>query len=586
MPIHELAGTPAPASILVDLDALEKAYYEVKPDASDPAQQVSFGTSGHRGCSLDASFNEAHILAIVQAICDYRKEQGYTGPLYLGKDTHFLSDAAQKTALGVFAANGTALIYQERSGYTPTPVISWTILDWNADWDTAGGGIKADGIVITPSHNPPRDGGIKYNPPNGGPADTDVTGWIQNRANKYLKTGLKGVRAIDTSRKKNGLGNLAFGGTLYRFPNVSEGIFENRHNLVCTSMYEIDFADNYIKALESVIDMKAIAKAKIKIGVDPLGGAAVDYWKPIAKRYGLDITVMNKSVDPTFSFMRVDHDGKIRMDCSSPYAMRGLVDMLAAEPCSAQGNFDIAFANDPDVDRHGIVVPSVGLMNPNHYLAVAIQYLFTHRNWKGKGVGKTLVSSGIIDKVAADLGLKVVEVPVGFKWFVEGLYKGMLGFGGEESAGASFLRKDGTVWSTDKDGIIMNLLAAEILAVTGKDPGVLYQEIEKKFGRSFYTRVDQTTTPEQKSAFKNLTPDKVSATHLAGTPITDKLTHAPGNGAPMGGLKVVSTDGWFAARPSGTENIYKIYAESFKSEEHLQEILSEAGKIVDAALTR
>ncbi|MDR0326767.1 MAG: phosphoglucomutase, partial [Planctomycetaceae bacterium] len=394
MPIHELAGKPAPSSILVNLNELEKAYYGVKPDVSNPAQQVAFGTSGHRGCSLDASFNEAHILAIVQAICDYRTQQGYTGPLYLGKDTHFLSDAAQKTALEVLAANGVNVVYQQNDGFTPTPVISWAILTWNAKND-----LYADGIVITPSHNPPRDGGIKYNGPNGGPADTDVTGWIQDKANDYLKANLNGVK---------------------RMPHEQ------------TVIKSTDFAEGYIADLENVIDMKAIADKKIKIGVDPLGGAGFAYWEQIEKKYGLDITVVNKSVDPTFSFMRVDHDGKIRMDCSSPYAMRGLVDM--------KDKFDIAFANDPDTDRHGIVVPSVGLMNPNHYLAVAIQYLFTHRNWKNAGVGKTLVSSGIIDKVAEDLGLKLVEVPVGFKWFVEGLFGGTIGFGGEESAGASFLR--------------------------------------------------------------------------------------------------------------------------------------------------
>ena len=551
MPIHELAGKSAPPDILVDLNALERAYYEIKPDVAHPDQQVAFGTSGHRGCSLDASFNEAHILAITQAVCDYRKKQSYTGPLYLGKDTHFLSDAAQKTALQVLAANGVHVVYQQNDGYTPTPVISRAILTWNAKNET-----QADGIVITPSHNPPRDGGIKYNPPNGGPADTDVTGWIQNRANELLAG--QGAAASDSAPQGDAT----------------------------------DFATDYIADLENVIDMKTIADAKIRIGVDPLGGAAVAYWEQIAEKYGLDITVVNKSVDPTFSFMRVDHDGKIRMDCSSPYAMRGLVDMLAAEPSSAdrQNQFDIAFANDADTDRHGIVVPSVGLMNPNHYLAVAIQYLFTHRDWKGKGVGKTLVSSGVIDKVAADLGLKLVEVPVGFKWFVEGLFGGTLGFGGEESAGASFLRKDGTVWTTDKDGIILNLLAAEILATeklkgSGKDPGELYREIEEKFGKSYYTRVDRATTSEQKSAFKNLTPDRVTATELAGDAITAKLINAPGNGASIGGLKVVSAGGWFAARPSGTENIYKIYAESFKSEEHLQEILSEASRMVDTALT-
>ena len=542
MSIHEFAGKPAPKSILVDLKELERAYYDAKPDVSNPTQLVAFGTSGHRGTSLDGSFTESHILAVVQAVCDFRKEKGYAGPLYIGKDTHFLSNAAQKTALEVLAANGVQVVWQRDDGFTPTPVISWAILAWNAK-----NGTKADGIVITPSHNPPRDGGIKYNGPNGGPADTDVTGWIQDKANDYLKANLEGVKRMPFDQAITA-------------PNVESA----------------DFAAGYVADLENVIDMKAIADKKIRIGVDPLGGAAVNYWEPIAARYGLDITVVNKSVDPTFSFMRVDHDGKIRMDCSSQYAMRGLVDM--------KDNFDIAFANDPDTDRHGIVTPSVGLMNPNHYLATAIQYLFTHRNWKGTGVGKTLVSSGIIDKVAGDLGLKLVEVPVGFKWFVEGLFGGTIGFGGEESAGASFLRKDGRVWSTDKDGIILNLLAAEILAVTGKDPGMLYQEIEKRFGRSYYTRIDQGTTPEQKAAFKKLTPEKVTAEHLAGDHVTAKLTNAPGNGASIGGLKVVSSGGWFAARPSGTENIYKIYAESFKSEEHLRDILSEAGKIVDSAL--
>ncbi|MCL2711025.1 MAG: phosphoglucomutase (alpha-D-glucose-1,6-bisphosphate-dependent) [Planctomycetaceae bacterium] len=542
MTTHELAGQPAPPSILVDLDELEQAYYAAKPDMSDSAQHVAFGTSGHRGSSLDASFTESHILAIVQAVCDYRNAQGYTGPLYLGKDTHFLSNAAQKTALEVLAANGVDVVYQQDDGYTPTPVISWLILTWNRHHDT-----QADGIVITPSHNPPRDGGIKYNPPNGGPADTDVTTWIQNKANEYLQANLKGVERCPVDQAVS-------------MANVNSA----------------DFVEKYVADLKNVIDMDAIAEKRICIGVDPLGGAGFAYWEPIAKKYGLDITVVNKSLDPTFSFMRVDHDGKIRMDCSSPYAMRGLVDM--------KDKFDIAFANDPDTDRHGIVVPSVGLMNPNHYLAAAIQYLFSHRNWKHVGVGKTLVSSGIIDKVVAELGLKLVEVPVGFKWFVDGLFSGTIGFGGEESAGASFLRKDGKVWSTDKDGIILNLLAAEMLAVTGRDPGVLYQEIEGKFGSSFYTRIDQATTPEQKSAFKNLTPDKVLATSLAGDPITARLTPAPGNGAPIGGLKVVSSDGWFAARPSGTENIYKIYAESFKSETHLRDIVREASKIVDDAL--
>ncbi|GHT25974.1 phosphoglucomutase, alpha-D-glucose phosphate-specific [Planctomycetales bacterium] len=542
MPIHPLAGKPAPKEILVNLGELEKKYYETKPDVNNPAQLVSFGTSGHRGTSLDGSFTESHILAICQAICDYRKMKGYTHYLYLGMDTHFLSKFAQKTALEVFDANGVHLMYQENDEFTPTPVISWWILRANNPvWKA-----PIDGVIITPSHNPPSDGGIKYNPPNGGPADADVTSWIQDKANEYLKSYPNGCRII--SKEYN------------------------------AAQLKIDFAEDYIADLKNIVDMEAIRKAKIRIGVDPLGGAGVHYWEPIAEKYGLDITVVNKSVDPQFGFMCVDHDGKIRMDCSSPYAMHGLVAM--------KDKFDIAFANDPDTDRHGIVVPSVGLMNPNHYLAVAIQYLFTHRpNWsKSLGIGKTLVSSGIIDKVAADLGRKLVEVPVGFKWFVDGLYNGTLGFGGEESAGASFLRFDGTVWSTDKDGIILNLLAAEILAKTGKDPGVLYQEIEAKFGKSFYTRVDQPTTPEGKAAFKNLTVSRVACNTLAGDEITAKLTNAPGNGAPIGGLKVVSTHGWFAARPSGTENIYKIYAESFKSEEHLQQILNEAKDIVDAAL--
>jgi phosphoglucomutase len=544
MSIHEFAGKPAPKSILVRLDELEKKYYEVKPDTSNPAQLVTFGTSGHRGTPLDGSFTESHLLAIVQAVCDYRLIQNNAGTLFLGKDTHFLSEHAQKTAIEVLAANGVEVILQSGGGYTPTPVISWAILRFNKQNKNS-----ADGIVITPSHNPPSDGGIKYNGPNGGPADTAVTGWIQNKANEYLKTNLNGVKRFPYGKAVNA-------------PNIKT----------------INFVTDYVNDLETMIDLNAIAEKKLRIGVDPLGGAGIAYWEPIAERYGLDITVVNKSVDPAFSFMPVDHDGKIRMDCSSPYAMRGLV--------AIKDKFDVAFANDPDTDRHGIVVPSMGLMNPNHYLAVAVQYLFTNRpDWaKEIGVGKTLVSSGLIDKVAASLGLKLVEVPVGFKWFVDGLYNGTIGFGGEESAGASFLRKNGQVWSTDKDGIIMNLLAAEILAKTGKDPGILYQEIENRFGKSFYTRVDQGTTPERKSAFKKLTPENVSATVLADSPITAKLTNAPGNGAPIGGLKVVSADGWFAARPSGTENIYKIYAESFKNEQHLGQILTEAQKIVNESL--
>ncbi|MDR0610715.1 MAG: phosphoglucomutase (alpha-D-glucose-1,6-bisphosphate-dependent) [Planctomycetaceae bacterium] len=549
MSLHELAGKPAPQSILVNLNDLEKNYYEKKPDTENPTQLVAFGTSGHRGTSLDGSFTESHILAIAQAICDYRSKQGYTGKLYLGKDTHFLSGAAQKTVLEVFAANDVDILFQADDGFTPTPVISWAILQHNRQNQLHKGNSLADGVIITPSHNPPSDGGIKYNGPNGGPADTDVTGWIQNQANHYLKTNLNGVKRISYEK------------------SVSK-----------SNVKAVDFSKDYIADLETIIDLKAVADRKIRIGVDPLGGAGNAYWEPIAAHYHLDITVVNKTIDPTFSFMTVDHDGKIRMDCSSPYAMCGLVTL--------KDRFDIAFANDPDTDRHGIVVPSVGLMNPNHYLTVAIQYLFTNRpDWaKGIGVGKTLVSSGVIDRVAADLGLKLVEVPVGFKWFVDGLYNGNIGFGGEESAGASFLRKNGQVWSTDKDGIILNLLAAEILAKTQLDPGQIYQDFEKRFGKSFYTRIDQGTTPEQKSAFKKLTPEKVVTEKLAGDAIVARLTNAPGNGASIGGLKVVSTDGWFAARPSGTENIYKIYAESFKSKEHLDNILTEAKKIVDEAL--
>ncbi|MCL2742392.1 MAG: phosphoglucomutase (alpha-D-glucose-1,6-bisphosphate-dependent) [Planctomycetaceae bacterium] len=538
---HPLAGKPAPKKILANLYELDEAYYD-KPDVSDPQQLVAFGTSGHRGTSLNGTFTETHILAICQAICDYRNERGYVGPLFLGKDTHYLSLFAEETAIEVFAANEVTTVYQN-NGFTPTPVISHAILRHNSNHSPT----QADGVIITSSHNPPTDGGIKYNGPNGGPADTDATGWIQNRANEYLR-------------------------------NEKQVLKVEKLEVGISFLTPTDFRDDYIADLENIIDMKAIADAKIRIGVDPLGGAGFEYWEPIAERYGLDITVVNKNIDPQFSFMTVDHDGKIRMDCSSPYAMRGLIGL--------KDKFDIAFANDPDTDRHGIVVPSVGLMNPNHYLAVAIQYLFTHRpKWSASlGVGKTLVSSGIIDKVAADLGRKIVEVPVGFKWFVDGLYNGTLGFGGEESAGASFLRFDGTVWSTDKDGIILNLLAAEILAKTGKDPGVLYQEIEQRFGKTYYTRIDRPMATEKKSAFKKLTPEKVSAQKLAGDNITAKLTNAPGNGESIGGLKVVSDGGWFAARPSGTENVYKMYAESFKSEEHLQQILNEAEEIVNTAL--
>ncbi len=554
MPIHELAGKPAPKSLLIDPNALTATYYDTKPDPNDPGQLVAFGTSGHRGTSLNGSFTESHIAAICQAVCDYRAEKNLgehgAGPLYLGKDTHALSDPAQKTALEVFAANHIDVVYQKDNAFTPTPVISHAILTYNKNRQQG----LADGVVITPSHNPPTDGGIKYNGPNGGPADTDVTGWIQNRANEYLRNNLNGVKRLEYEKA-----------------------------IIADNLKTVDFRDAYIADLANIIDMEAITAAKIRIGVDPLGGAGVAYWIPIAAKYSLDITVVNDKVDPTFSFMCVDHDGKIRMDCSSSYAMASLVRM--------KDDFDIAFANDPDTDRHGIVVSSVGLMNPNHYLAVAIQYLYKNRpDWPaGIGIGKTLVSSGMIDRVAADLGLTLVEVPVGFKWFVDGLFHGTIGFGGEESAGASFLRKNGEVWTTDKDGIILNLLAAEILAksiLTGqkKDPGLLYQEIEQKFGRSYYTRIDQPIAPDLKAAFKDLTPDRVAATTLAGDPIVAKMTNAPGNGASIGGLKIASHDGWFAVRPSGTENIYKIYAESFRDQKHLEEILGEARSIVQKAL--
>ncbi len=542
---HPLAGRPAPKEILIDPVKLERDYHENKPDMGNPAQRVAFGTSGHRGQPADGSFTESHILAIVQAVCDYRTMRGHTGPLYLGKDTHAASGPAQRTAIEVLTANEVRTVYQEKDGYTPTPVISHAILGHNR---TETGG-QADGIVITPSHNPPGDGGIKYNPPTGGPADTEVTKWIQDRANALLEGKNNLVRRIPY---ETALGS----------PHLKA----------------VDFAESYIADLPSLIDLEAIRLSKIRIGVDPLGGAGTAYWKPIAEKYGLDITVVNDRVDPTFSFMTLDHDGKIRMDCSSSHAMRGLV--------ALKDTFDIAFANDPDTDRHGIVCPSCGLMNPNHYLAVAIRYLFQHRPaWNNKvGIGKTLVSSAMIDRVAADIGRALVEVPVGFKWFVDGLFTGSLGFGGEESAGASFLRSDGTVWTTDKDGIVLNLLAAEILATVGCDPGVLYEEMETRFGKSYYTRVDQEATPRQKAVLLKMAPENVAATELAGEPITARLTTAPGNGASIGGLKVCAQNGWFAARPSGTENIYKIYAESFRSDAHLDRILREAKSIVDGVV--
>jgi len=545
MLISPLAGKPAPKDLLVDLNRLEQEYYDRRPDVSDPQQLVSFGTSGHRGSSLNGTFTEAHILAITQAICDYRRAKGTDGPLYLGKDTHALSGPAQRTAIEVLAANGVETMVQQDDGFTPTPAVSRSILSYNR---VRSRGL-ADGIVVTPSHNPPGDGGFKYNPTNGGPADTDATRWIQDRANELLRSKNRGVKRIP---------------------------YEAARKLSTTRLY--DFILPYVKDLANVIDMDVIRSADISIGVDPLGGAALHYWEPIKAIYGLAITVVNSTVDPRFGFMTVDHDGKIRMDCSSPYAMAGLVGL--------KDRFGIAFANDTDADRHGIVTPSMGLMNPNHYLAVAIQYLLAHRpGWpKTSAVGKTLVSSSLIDRVVAALGRRLFEVPVGFKWFVEGLFNGTCCFGGEESAGASFLMRDGGVWTTDKDGLILNLLAAEITARMGKDPGELYRELAAMFGTPYYTRIDAAATPEQKAKLEKLSPEAVTASTLAGEPITAKLTRAPGNNAPIGGLKVVTASGWFAARPSGTENIYKIYAESFKDEKHLQTIVSEAQQIVNSAL--
>jgi phosphoglucomutase len=544
--ISPLAGKPAPKEMLVNVVRLESDYFEHRPDVHDPNQLVLFGTSGHRGSPLHRTFTEAHILAITQAICDYRREQGTDGPLYMGKDTHAISGPAQRTALEVLAANNVETIIQQGDGVTPTPVISRAILVYNR-------GRKehlADGIVITPSHNPPEDGGFKYNPPNGGPADTDVTHWIENRANELLRAGNVGVRRVSFSRA-----------------------------IQAATTHQEDFVLPYVRDLENVVDMDAIRGAHLKLGVDPLGGAARPYWEPINSIYGLDIVVVNPTIDPTFSFMTVDHDGKIRMDCSSPYAMARLVGL--------KDQYQVAFANDPDSDRHGIVTPVAGLMNPNHYLAVAIQYLLTHRpQWRQEvAVGKTLVSSSMIDRVVKKLGRELLEVPVGFKWFVPGLVDASCCFGGEESAGASFLRFDGTVWTTDKDGPIMDLLAAEITARTGKNPGEHYRELAVEFGSPYYTRIDAPATPEQKAKLEKLSPEAVKESDLAGEPITAKLTKAPGNDAPIGGLKVVAKSGWFAARPSGTESIYKIYAESFKSQTHLTAILSEAQEMVNNALS-
>ena len=544
MTISPLAGKPAPKELLIDPSRLEREYFARRPDLDDANQLVSFGTSGHRGSPLHGSFTEAHILAITQAICDYRTAHGTSGPLYMGKDTHALSGPAQRSALEVLAANNIETVIQQGDGFTPTPVISHAILVHNRSRSSS----LADGIVITPSHNPPEDGGFKYNPPNGGPAETDVTEWIEHRANELLRQGNSSVKRV-----------------------TPQGAIS------ADTTHQQDFMHPYVDDLRNVVDMDAIRGARLKLGVDPLGGAAVHYWEPINRTYGLDIAVVNPKVDPTFSFMTVDHDGAIRMDCSSPYAMARLV--------ALKDQYRVAFANDPDSDRHGIVTPTGGLMNPNHYLAVAIWYLLTHRpDWPAHAaVGKTLVSSSMIDKVVQKLGRRLSEVPVGFKWFAPGLFDGSYCFGGEESAGASFLRRDGTVWTTDKDGPIMDLLAAEITARTGKDPSEHYENLTAEFGTAYYTRVDAPATPEEKARLEQLAPEAVKAPNLAGEPITAKLTRAPGNDASIGGLKDVSRSGWFAARPSGTEAVYKIYAESFKDEQHLEAILADAQQIVSAA---
>ncbi len=543
MPLHELAGKPAPRSLLINVPRLVSAYYTLRPDMADGAQRVSFGTSGHRGSSLKASFNEAHILAITQAICEDRQTRSISGPLFLAMDTHALSEPALVTALEVLAANGVEVRLQQGMGYTPTPVLSHAILTHNRGRETG----LADGVVITPSHNPPSDGGFKYNPPEGGPADTDTTARIEKRANAILQGGLRDVR------------RMPYG--------AARGAATTR---------EYDYVTPFVEDLQNVIDMEAIAGAGLTIGADPMGGSGVAFWDPIADRYGLSIEVVNRAVDPTFSFMTIDKDGKIRMDCSSSYAMAGLIGL--------KERFDIAFGNDTDFDRHGIVTRQAGLLNPNHYLSVAVWYLFQNRpGWRrDAAVGKTLVSSSMIDRVAAHLGRKLSEVPVGFKWFVPGLLEGSCGFAGEESAGASFLRKDGTVWTTDKDGIIMDLLAAEITAKTGRDPGALYGELTEQFGSPVYERLDAPATPVQKAALAKLSAEAIAAKELAGYPIVAKLTHAPGNNAPIGGLKVVTEQGWFAARPSGTEEIYKIYAESFQGGDHLRRVQEEAQAIVQA----
>jgi len=565
MSLHPLAGQPAPHSILVNIPRLVSSYYALRPDPQNPAQQVAFGTSGHRGTSLGGTFNEAHILAVAQAVAEYRAEQGITGPLFMGMDTHALSEAAWITAVEVLAANGVDVRVEAGRGYTPTPLVSHAILEHNRGRSSSGQGshqggrsplgkslggpvhqgLLADGIVITPSHNPPQDGGFKYNPPNGGPADTRVTQVIQERANQILQDGLTEVKRWPLSR-------------------------------ALLAVEEFDFVTPYVSQLGSILDMEAIRAAGIRIGVDPLGGASLAVWQRIAEHYRLNLTIVNERIDPSFAFMTVDKDGKIRMDCSSPYAMASLI--------SLKDRFDIAIGNDPDADRHGIVTPD-GLMNPNHYLAVCIYYLFQNRpQWRADmGVGKTLVSSSMMDRVAKHLGRRLVEVPVGFKYFVDGLLQGTLGFAGEESAGASFLRMDGLAWSTDKDGIILGLLAAEILAKTGQTPSQHYRALEARFGASVYARIDAEASHAQKKVLANLTPEMVTASSLAGEPILAKLTRAPGNNEPIGGLKVVTENAWFAARPSGTEDVYKIYAESFRGPEHLERVLAEARALVGEA---
>ena len=539
------AGTVAQPSDLVDIDDLVAAYFDRTPDAGNPDQRVAFGTSGHRGSSLKTSFNEDHIAAITQAIVEYRAGQGITGPLFMGKDTHALSGPAQDTALQVLAANGVRTLLDSRDGFTPTPALSHAILTYNASQPED----RADGIVITPSHNPPTDGGFKYNPPHGGPADTDATGWIADRANELIEAGLEGVRRVPLEEAKAA---------------ETTGTF--------------DFLDSYVSALPEIIDLDAIKAAGVRIGADPMGSASVAYWQEIGERFGLNLEVVNPTVDPQWAFMTLDWDEKIRMDCSSPSAMASLI--------GARDKYDIATGNDADSDRHGIVTPDAGLMNPNHYLAVAIDYLYRTRDgWRGDaGVGKTLVSSSIIDRVAQSLGRRLDEVPVGFKWFVPGLLDGSIGFGGEESAGASFLRRDGSVWTTDKDGIILALLAAEMTATTGTTPSQRYRELTEQFGDPVYQRIDAPANREQKAALKKLSAEQVTADTLAGEPITAKLTEAPGNGAAIGGLKVTTENAWFAARPSGTEDVYKIYAESFKGEEHLKQVQQEAKALVDSVI--